>query len=218
MGLQMLSILLFFILSNHVMANNAEKEVKSIPVIDASRFFNGTKDEKRSIAMSIGKACEEVGFFIIRRPDHIDKSVIDNAWAATSHFFDLDISEKLQYERAQEVYPFGYTRLGGEVLSSGKKAEKNQENLSDSLIQPPDLKEMFSLGPGDPAAGFPERIFPISPSTFADAWALYYDTLAGLAREILSAFAIALELPDERYFDVFVNHHASALRCASIYV
>lgn len=71
---------------------------------------------------------------------------------------------------------------------------------------------MFSLGPGDPFSGFPARIFPDQPSGFAEIWAAYYDSMAELARHILKAFALALDLPDENYFDEFVDHHASAMR------
>lgn len=183
----------------------------TIPVIDMSNFFNGTTEARKQIASEIGKACEEVGFFIIKRPQYIDKRIIENAWRTTATFFDMEADYKLEYERAQEEYPFGYSRLGGEVLSSGKSAEKSSDESR--LTAPvPDLKEMFSLGPGNPEAGFPERIFPSSPPDFAEAWTIYYDTLAELAKEILRAFAITLNLPSEDFFEVFVGHHASAMR------
>ena len=92
---------------------------------------------------------------------------------------------------------------------AGKAAENGPDGSTHAAA--PDLKEMFSLGPGNPAAGFPSRIFPTNPPDFAAAWTLYYDTLAELGRTILSAFALALGL-EERHFDQFVDHHASALR------
>jgi hypothetical protein len=61
----------------------------------------------------------------------------------------------------------------------------------------PDLKEMFSLGPGNPLAGFPSRRWPIKPDDFETSWTLYYDTMANLAAQLLKACAIALELSDE---------------------
>jgi len=64
---------------------------------------------------------------------------------------------------------------------------------------------MFSLGPADPEAGFPARRFPVNPSGFSAAWTNYYDTLGRLARALLKSFALALELPEEEYFEKYVQ-------------
>eukprot|EP01035_Chromulina_nebulosa_P021469 gene21469-27807_t len=70
---------------------------------------------------------------------------------------------------------------------------------------------MFSIGPSDPLAGLPSRIFPDNPSSFGSDWTSYYDAMSGLANNILSAFALELNLP-ENYFESYVTHHASAMR------
>jgi isopenicillin N synthase-like dioxygenase len=116
----------------------------------------------------------------------------------------------MSFVKPQEEYPFGYSEMGGEVLSAGKAAEGNSGEAAP--IAPPDLKEMFSLGPKDPKSGFPARIFPSDPPRFAPSWELYYDTLAALAQQVLRAFALTLKLEDEAFFEQFVDHHASALR------
>lgn len=59
----------------------------------------------------------------------------------------------------------------------------------------PDLKELFSLGPANPAAGFPTREFPKSPTNFEAAYTRYYDALASLAQKFLEALTIPLNLP-----------------------
>ena len=93
--------------------------------------------------------------------------------------------------------------MGGEVLSAGKSKEQQKEDVS-----LPDLKEMFSLGPGNPAAGFPPRVFPERPSEFESSWATYYEEMNRLAHRLLSAFAIALDQPED-FFLQFTDHHAS---------
>ncbi|CAE7602306.1 hxnY, partial [Symbiodinium microadriaticum] len=98
------------------------------------------------------------------------------------------IEEKALLEKNQDEYPFGYTSIGGEIL-----------------------QEMFSIGPSNPAAGMPPRLFPSNPLSFADKWAAYYDALGGLAQVLLQAFALSLDLP-ENYFEEFTDHHASAMR------
>lgn len=198
-----------------------EPEHVQVPIIDISalRRKGASRDEKLIVAKEIGKACEEVGFFVIRGHG-VDAAIIDNAWKATRDFFDLSVEEKMTYVKPQHEYPFGYTKMGGELLSAGKAAQNKTTSTSTStdsdsdnaISNLPDLKEMFSLGPQDPAAGFPPRIFPTSPTSFEPAWTAYYDTMAILAADLLRGFALALELSDENFFDSFITHHASALR------
>lgn len=73
------------------------------------------------------------------------------------------------------------------------------------------VAEMFSVGPSNPLAGYPTRIFPSNPPGFAKAWKDYYEELSKLADTLLEAFALALNLPAD-YFKSFTDHHASALR------
>mmetsp|Transcript_4739 Transcript_4739/g.7739 ORF Transcript_4739/g.7739 Transcript_4739/m.7739 type:complete len:406 (+) Transcript_4739:35-1252(+) len=181
-----------------------------VPIIDVSPLFGKDQDQRVATAQAIGKACREIGFIVIVG-HQVEKEIIDNAWAATRNFFDEKLDYKTQYIKPQDEYPFGYSEVGGEVLSAGKAAEEKEDGKAIPMA-PPDLKEMFSIGPKNPKAGFPERLFPTKPAQFADAWTAYYDTLASLAREILRAFAMALDLDNELYFDQFIDHHASALR------
>ena len=190
-------------------AGNAE-----VPIIDISDIFSQSLDARLAVAKKIGKACEDIGFFVITNHG-VGDEVVNNMWNQTSTFFDRPVDEKLALIKPQSEYPFGYTKYKGEVLSRGKAVEiQNADGTTTSSLEeaPPDLKEMFSLGPANPKAGFPERLFPINPDGFSDAWAVYYDTLAKLAENILKSFALALELKDENFFQQFVDHHASALR------
>jgi isopenicillin N synthase-like dioxygenase len=114
----------------------------------------------------------------------------------------------------------------GEVLKLGKSAERSKQSSSSSFSSSsssssvevemeekfPDLKEMFSLGPSNPLAGFPQRQFPDQPVEFEQAWTDYYEAMTELGKTILSSFALTLQLPDERYFDQYLDHHASAIR------
>lgn len=179
-----------------------------VPIIDISALFGDDVEKRLATANQIGKACAEIGFFIIVG-HQVDSSIVDNAWESTHKFFDNSLDYKLDFVKPQHEYPFGYSPIGGELLSAGKAVEATDGEAK--AATPPDLKEMFSLGPKDPRAGFPERQFPNQPTEFAQHWELYYDTLATLAREILKAFALTLHL-DENFFEQFVDRHASALR------
>jgi isopenicillin N synthase-like dioxygenase len=194
--------------SDLIISSMSEGTKVDIPIINISNLINGNEDEKLKVALEIGTACREVGFFVIVGHG-VKKEIIDNVWQSTRDFFDLPIEEgKIQYTFAdQEAYPFGYSKFGGEILSAGKAAQSGNVPVVEAA---PDLKELFSLGPGD-GAGFPKRIFPTNPPPFEDTWTLYYDTMANLAAKLLGGFALALDLP-ENYFEKFINHHASAMR------
>mmetsp|Transcript_75280 Transcript_75280/g.147747 ORF Transcript_75280/g.147747 Transcript_75280/m.147747 type:complete len:365 (+) Transcript_75280:30-1124(+) len=187
-----------------------------VPIIDISPLFADNAEKRLSTANEIGKACAEIGFFIIVG-HQVDPKIVNDAWESTHQFFDTSLEYKKTFVKPQKEYPFGYSEMGVEVLSAGKAAEKKGKDGTDTatataIVSPPDLKEMFSMGPKDPNAGFPERLYPADPPQFAGAWEVYYETLANLARQILRAFALTLQLEDEAFFEQFVDHHASALR------
>jgi len=71
-------------------------------------------------------------------------------------------------------------------------------SVSVSAPAAPDLKEMFSLGPENPDAGFPQRLFPHTPAAFQRAWEVYYETMTRLAERLLRSFALALGLEEVR--------------------
>lgn len=178
-----------------------------VPIIDISALFGDDQVKRLATANEIGNAAKEIGFFIIVG-HQVSSETIGGAWESTRKFFETSMEHKMSFLKPQEEYPFGYSEVGGEVLSAGKAAEMGvNENPA-----PPDLKEMFSLGPKDPRAGFPARQYPTDPPEFEATWDKYYDTLAALAQQVLRAFALTLELEDEAYFEQFVDHHASALR------
>jgi isopenicillin N synthase-like dioxygenase len=179
-----------------------------VPIIDISALINdGSSYEDRiHVAHQIGNACKNVGFFIIKGHG-VPNEIINEAWDATRSFFNLPLEEKMQYRRPQQEYPFGYNELGAEILSAGKA---KQSNATTTAL--PDLKEMFSLGPSNPDAGFPSRIFAAQPDNFEVAWTNYYDALTTLASKLFVGFSIALNLPNENFFEEYTTHHASALR------
>lgn len=181
----------------------------SVPIIDISSLFGDDKDARKATALQIGNACREVGFFVIVN-HKVPVKLIERVWASTQQYFDQPNEIKMELSKPQDEYPFGYTAMGGEVLSAGKAVEK--DGTMKTFSAPPDLKEMFSLGPENTLAGFPARLFPSAPTDFEECWTEYYRTLAKLAREILRAFAIALELSDEFFFDQFIDRNASAMR------
>jgi isopenicillin N synthase-like dioxygenase len=73
------------------------------------------------------------------------------------------------------------------------------------------MKEMMQMGPRDTASGMPPRRLPSSPPGFSPAWERYYEEANNLARRLLKAFALGLDL-DENFFEPKLDRHISALR------
>jgi hypothetical protein len=73
--------------------------------------------------------------------------VSEPAWTLATRFFDLPLADKLSVARPTPDYPYGYILLAGESLSQ-----------SVAGVAPPDLKEVFNIGPhARPAASQPAR-------------------------------------------------------------
>jgi len=138
----------------------------------------------------------------------VNASIVDNAWNASAAFFDLPLDIKLASKTNNErEYPYGYEH--SERLQLGKQG-------GDSEKIPPDLKETFSLGPSNPAAGMPARRFPSEPKEFKDALEAYYSEMEKLSLTVLKIFAVALDLPED-WFQNKMDHHMSALRILNYY-
>lgn len=183
-----------------------------VPIIDISALNGSDPAARAAVAKEIGQACEEIGFFIVVNHG-ITQEVIKTAWDKTTEFFDLPLEDKKKLiPEDQAAYPYGYSVLGGEILSRGKELEGRK--AGEQTSQEPaggDLKEMFQIGPANELSGMPARRVPSEPAGFAEAWAAYYEEANALACRLLKAFALALGLPED-WFESKVDRHISALR------
>jgi isopenicillin N synthase-like dioxygenase len=68
----------------------------AIPIIDIASLLGDNREEKIATAMLIGKACRDIGFFVIINHG-VDPQVAENVWNATAEFFDLSTDEKMKY-------------------------------------------------------------------------------------------------------------------------
>ena len=82
-------------------------EESPVPIIDISALTGGDATARRSVAQEIGRACEQIGFFVVVNHG-IPTEVIDNAWKKTLSFFDLPLVEKKKFVSEDESkYPYG---------------------------------------------------------------------------------------------------------------
>ena len=82
-------------------------EESLVPIIDIGALSRDDKVAQKAVAEKIGKACEEIGFFVVVNHG-IPADVIDAAWNQTMDFFDLPLDEKKKFVSEDEAKnPYG---------------------------------------------------------------------------------------------------------------
>ena len=114
------------------------------------------------VARRVASACEEIGFFAVTGHG-VPGAVIADLVAQSYAFFDLPLAEKLAVGRPRPEQNRGYIAPGEERLARLRGDET-----------PPDLKELYTIGPFDtpetpyftgPAAypSFAANLWPVRP-------------------------------------------------------
>jgi isopenicillin N synthase-like dioxygenase len=181
-----------------------------IPVIDIAPYFSGFPADKLRVAEQIGRACRDIGFYIIIGhgvPEELIGAVDRNA----RDFFDLPLEEKMKLHTGKDTGTCGYAAMGERSLAytRGEKCppdlhesfqvSKLDADLNDPYFQAPIAKKL--VPPNQWPEGRPQMRIVLTD---------YYKKMAILARDLLRLSALALDLP-EAYFDDKVDRHISRL-------
>lgn len=184
---------------------------RSVPVIDIARFSAGSGDARSAVIKEVASACRDLGFLIINGT-RVPPATIADTVRECRRFFALDAAAKRAAQRPQPSHIRGYVGVGAESLS-----QLEQE------AAPPDLKELFDVGPltvptDDPyysearaGASFAPNVWPAAAPALRPAMSRYFMAMEALALELSHLFAAALALP-ESYFDDKIDRHISILR------
>lgn len=184
--------------------------LKTIPVIDISPFKDSDATARKCVVEKVAQACVEIGFLIISGHG-IPSSTIQKIVTTSKTFFALDPKEKSKVARPRPEIIRGY----GGMESEGLAYTQDEQT-------PPDLKEVFDVGPTDVpnteyyrgvAAGvhFADNFWPGNPSDFRDIYTDYFHRMEGLSLDMIHIFATALDLPIN-FFDTKLDRHISILR------
>jgi isopenicillin N synthase-like dioxygenase len=176
--------------------------VPYVPIIDISR-------DPDAVGAELDEVCRTVGFFQITGHSLAD-DVADRAWNAATSFFDLPLADKLSVVLPHAGYPYGYIPVAGESLS---------RSVAGSA--PPDLKEVFNIGPvtatghvmtdPDEASVYSPNLWPAALPELRDAWTAYYSAMSALGTRLMSLFARGLGLAPEFFADK-IDQQPNALR------
>jgi isopenicillin N synthase-like dioxygenase len=181
-----------------------------VPIIDLQPWLHGDSPDRAVVAEEVAHACAEIGFFGLTGHG-VAPEVMHSCYSAARAFFDLPLEEKLPVGAHKSDAIRGYVPLASRAVaySMGKES-------------PPDLREIFSIGPvdvdrSDPyfdseSAGnhFAPNVWPDAPAGFQAALTTYYRTLERLSADLMDIFAMALGLRPG-FFRKFIDRSISML-------
>lgn len=173
---------------------------RSIPLVDLSKFVNGSAEERTAFVSQIGDAFHRVGFVGVINHG-VPQSTIDAFYDASKMFFSMPVDIKKKYEVAGLAGQRGYTSFG-------------KEHAKQSMVA--DLKEFFQIGqfvgPDNPLKKeYPDNLqIEEAPEFFEQGKSLYaaFEEAGG---HLLRSIAIHLGL-DEQYFADKIKDGNSILR------
>lgn len=171
----------------------------TIPIIDVTQLRRGNAAQ---VALDIGKACRETGFFYVTGHG-IPKELLQSVFTRAANFFMQDEADKKQVVYSASSNR-GYVPFKGEALDPGR---------------PADLKEAYNIGlelPQDDPELLQGRMFRAAnlwPQThgFRQTMLDYFNACHELGRLLHRAFAIDLGLvPD--FFEDKLDRPMAVLR------
>ena len=183
----------------------------TVPLIDISKYGSSDPNEHAAVIDNVSTACRDIGFLLVTEtqvPADIEAVAVHEC----RRFFSLSLAEKLAVSRPDPSHIRGYSGVGTEALS---QLEKDQA--------PPDLKEVFDVGPFDlptdtdyyspekAGASFAPNVWPEKLPSLRPAMSAYFLAMEALAERLSRIFAAALNLP-ENYFIPKIDRHISILR------
>jgi isopenicillin N synthase-like dioxygenase len=181
-----------------------------VPVIDVAPFRGGGGSIRRTIAEAVGQAVNDIGFLVVTGHG-VDPALIEQVQTVSRQFFDLPLEEKQRVARPAPDVTRGYIPLEGESVGRSR-----------GMDVPGDLNESLMIGPVDvadsayftgPQAGkhFHPNLWPERPAELRPLYEAYFRAMGALAADLMTMFALALELPDQ-FFDDKIDRHISRLR------
>lgn len=173
---------------------------RAIPVVDLSKFTQGTAEERQQFVNELGKAFHEVGFVGVINHG-ISKTLIDEFYSEAKKFFALPVDVKRKYEIPALAGQRGYTSFGKEHAKQSKVA---------------DLKEFFQIGQevadgDDDEDLYPDNVHIDEAPLFTATGIQLYRAFEKSGGALLRAIGIHLGI-GEHYFDEKIERGNSILR------
>lgn len=177
-----------------------------IAVIDISPLADGSESGRAHVAQQLRETLEWIGFFIITGHG-VPQPLIDSAFAEARRFHAQPMSEKQKV--LMNAHNNGYMASGRYNVRTSRVSEVEAK---------PDLNEAFFIkrerSPDDPMFKANRRFagpneWPADLPGFKQALLEYTDTVDAMARRLLPALAVSLDLPPETFDAAFAESQFS---------
>ena len=165
------------------------KVFDQIPVIDLTPLL--IENDPMSVAVKILEAATDIGFFYISGHG-ISQDVIDQAFRVTADFFALSDVQKSTI--AVNQHQRGWMGQGMSRLS-GSKTHDLKEVFFWGAETASDDPDLLAAKPLVAENQWPDALFPRLRSELTP----YYDALCDVARHVMSALALSLDQPADRF-------------------
>jgi isopenicillin N synthase-like dioxygenase len=177
-----------------------------IPVIDISPLADGSAAGRALVATQLRETLTRIGFLVITGHG-VPQSLIDRTFAEAKRFHAQPMSEK--HKVLMNAHNNGYMASGRYNVRTSRVSEAAAK---------PDLNEAFFIkrerSPDDPMAKANRRFagpneWPDNLPGFKPALLEYTETVDTMARRLLPALAVSLDLPPETFDAAFAESQFS---------
>ena len=173
-----------------------------LPIIHISGLFSANASDRQAVANAIGEAARNVGFFYVSGHG-IPAPQIAALRTAAADFYAHELDFKMRHYIGLGRGHKGFVPEGEEVYAQGRPDHKEAYDIGFEAADDHPLVQA-----GVPLIGgnkWPEV------AGFKPAVQAYYASVFALGRQLMRAFALALDQP-ENAFDALVNCPPSKLR------
>ncbi len=179
---------------------NTAMKRRAIPLVDLSKFTEGTATQRQAFVKKLGNAFHDIGFVGVVNHG-ISKQLIDDFYASSKRFFAMPEEIKRKYEVPGLAGQRGYTSFGKEHAKQSKVA---------------DLKEFYQIGQevhnGEvPPEHYPPNVAVAEAPEFLRLGRELYEAFEKAGGHLLRAIGIHLSI-GEHYFDRHIHLGNSILR------
>ncbi len=179
---------------------------EEIPIIDLAPMLGSDLAAKRALAAEIRQACIEIGFFYIRNHG-VAQALIDATFAECPRFFGLPLDDKMAIHVRHSLNNSGYTPLLEENTDPTAKGDLHEAfDIAHELPETEPDRAQVARYYG--ANQWPDEA---TVAGFRTTIETYYRAMHDLGRRLFSAFALALDLPED-YFVPLTNRPTAVMR------
>ncbi len=184
--------------------NTLDVDFSEIPIIDMAPMFGEDKPAKIKMAKELRDACVNVGFFYLKN-HNVPAPLTAGVRKQTEEFFSLPEDTKYKYDIGKIKRHRGFVPVG--ALTAGPDEDPDQQEGYEVALELPESDPDFRNG----SKLFGPNVWPDELPDFQKDVYNYFDAIFDLGCTLFSAFALALELP-ENYFEKELSKPIAQLR------